>query len=82
MTLVVELTDQFADLEKLDVSQLHVRREQIRAEFSENYNKMPDDKLTELLAITRLLRKKAAAPGGAGKSKKSPKGPTSLEDLA
>lgn len=82
MSLVTspEIQDPYAALDALDVSTLHLKREQIRAEYPD-FN-LPDDKLAELIAITRLLRKKLVASGGAPRKAKGPKGPTTLEDLA
>lgn len=76
-----EVRDSFPDLENLDIGALHERRNNILASANGDFEKLPDEPLAELLQIGRVLRRKAAAPGGPGKARKS-KAPATLSDLA
>lgn len=72
----------FPDIENLDIGSLHEKRAEIIARAPDgDTNRLDDDSLAELLQIGRTLRRKAASPGGVGRSKK-PKAETTLGDLA
>lgn len=80
-----DIRDVYAEVEALDVPELHSRREAILASAPDrDYNRLSDEALSEMLAINRALRRKIAANAGARRSAtprtKAPK-PT-LEDLA
>ncbi len=86
-----EVREYFPDVEKMEVHQLHARREAIMADaknykdgtVDSSYQSLMDEPLAELFAITRGLRKKAAAPGtGGGRKKSSPKEKPSLDSFA
>lgn len=82
-----DIRDVYAETELLDLPALHTRREELIASAPEgDLQKLSDEALSEMLAISRALRKKVAAnAGGTRKSASTPrakKGPTDLEDLA
>jgi hypothetical protein len=76
-----EVREHFPDIENMDLGMLHEKRAEIMSRANGNYETLDDDSLAELLQIGRTLRRKAASPGGVGKTKK-PKVETSLDDLA
>lgn len=76
-----DVREQFPEIEKMEVGALHERRTEILASAKGSYDTLDDDSLAQLLQISRTLRRKAAAPGGPGKPKKS-KEPASLDELA
>jgi len=76
-------TEIYQQIEKMEIQELHTLRDELHREVGGNFSQLPEDKLTKLLAITRALRKKAAAPGTGGPKKKAaPKEKATLEDLA
>ena len=76
-------TEIYAEMEKLDITALHARKASIEEEARGNFRSLEDAKLIELLAITRALRKKAAAPSSrGGRAKRAPKEKASIESLA
>lgn len=85
-----EIRDIYLEAAALDPTSIHIRMEELRTSpesFSDgtigDYRKMTDAALEEMLALTRALRRKAAAPGGPGAKKRSAAKPrASLEDLA
>lgn len=82
-----DIRDVYAETELLDLPALHTRREELIASAPDgDLQRLSDEALSEMLAISRALRKKVAAnAGGTRKSPASPrakKGPTDLEDLA
>lgn len=76
-----DVREAFPDIETLDIGALHERRNTVLARANGNYETLDDDSLAELLQISRTLRRKAAAPGGPGKARKT-KTPATVEDLA
>lgn len=85
-----DIRDVFAEVETLDLQQLHAKREEILTSAPEgDVQKLSDDSLSELCAINRALRRKVAANAGerkraaaAPKAPRAKKAPTDLEDLA
>lgn len=77
-----EVRDHFPDIEHMDIGALYERRAEVIARAPDgDTNRLDDDSLAELLQIGRTLRRKAASPGGVGRSKK-PKTESTLADLA
>lgn len=84
-----EVHEYFPQFEQMDTSQLHLRREELLRDPSNfengkvgDYDNLKDMVLAELFAITRALRKKAAAPGSSGGKRTTKKAVTSIESLA
>ncbi len=87
---MTEVKDYYPELDKLEIFQLHARRDALLtgAEFYVDeipasvgdYNKLKDEPLAELLAISRALRKKAAV--GTKRKASKAKEPASLDSLA
>ena len=79
---MTEVRDLFPDIEAKDTPWLHTRMEELRSSApSGNFRELSDEALSELLVITRALRKRAASPGRTSKPK-GPKVETPLRDLA
>lgn len=77
-----EVRDHFPDMDSFDIGMLHEKRAGIIARAPDGDTmRLDDDSLAELLMIGRALRRKAASPGGVGKTKK-PKHETTLDELA
>lgn len=79
---MTEARDHFPELDGLDVSALHLRRDEIIRSANGNYKDLSDDSLSELLQITRNLRKKAAAPGSGKSGGRTKKSSATIDDLA
>ncbi len=81
---MTEVRDIYPEIEKLELHELHAKKDSILARGAGNYKDLDDDSLAELVAVTRALRKRAAAPGTGGprKPRASTKKVASLEDLA
>lgn len=80
----MEVRDIYAETDKLELHELHARKAAILDAVAGQYRDLPDESLAELVAITRALRKKAAAPGRTSTPRrpKAAKQPATLEDLA
>ena len=82
---MTEVRDLFPQIEKLDTPALHTRMEELRSSApGGNFRELSDEALSELLCITRALRKRAASPGSSGPRAKRPAktAASSLESLA
>lgn len=79
-----EVREYFPEIDAMDVVALHARRQALLDPVKGNYKDLADDVLAEVFAVTRALRKKAAAPGTGGGRKKAsgPKQKPTLESLA
>lgn len=78
-----DVREHFPEIEKMEVGALHEKRAEIIARSPNgDTNRLDDDSLAELLQIGRTLRRKAAAPGGVGRTKRAPKAETTLDDIA
>jgi len=85
---MTEIREYFPHLDALEVPALHARRDELLTKpehYLDNavgdYTKLLDEPLSELLAVSRALRKKAAI-GTKRKSAKAPKEPANLDSLA
>ncbi len=77
----MEARTEFAHLDDLDATSLHMEREAILALAPKgDFNLLGDDDLTRLWAVMRALRRKAATP--TTRRSRAPAGPKKIEDLA
>jgi hypothetical protein len=77
---VTEVRDHFPEIDGLSIDALHSLREEMHGRCAGNWSSLSDEDLARLVQITRCLRKKAAAPGGAPRATKK-KEPATLDDL-
>lgn len=75
-----EVNEVYSETDQLDIAGLHARREELLAACPEaDYTNLSDDSLTELLAITRSLRRRSAP--STRKKSASPPPPQDNSDL-
>jgi len=84
-----EVSDYFPEYKDMEQHQLFVEKDRIQNDptsFESGqvgaFSSMKDEALARLLAITRALRKKAAAPGSGGSRKRLPREKSSVESIA
>lgn len=78
-------TDPYARFSAMEVGQLHLELQNLQQKCGGNYSALSDDDLTNVIAITRAIRKKAAAPTttSAGPRKaRTPKAKVTIDALA